>query len=345
NGFFADRRDFARESMTRGGIWARQRQVEAVQRGICGGRLSYFDGSNIRFAPYLSPFIEIDGDLVDIGPEHDTHINGIWCHINDKLIDSQGHETASAPSASTTYYAYVCSPRAGFGESGLSYAAVTTGQMRPQGPRLRLSATAPVSLPKWVNGKTNTYLPGSPPLIGLKYLGMTDRARCWRYVGLVRTSATPTFEDSVTQRFVANFHNRVRKSMVATDGTNSWTYTTATWRQANANTANKVEFVCHDDVVEFMVMCPVQNSGGATAASVGIGIDSTSADSSQLRSAYPSQAGVWIPSQAVYKGNLSDGYHYAAWLEYSVASGTTTWYGDNGNPTVTQSGIIGSVMV
>jgi hypothetical protein len=37
------------------------------------------------------------------------------------------------------------------------------------------------------------------------------------------------------------------------------------------------------------------------------------------------------------------GYHFVAWLEWSTASGTTTWYGDNNSPTTQQSGLMGYI--
>lgn len=40
-----------------------------------------------------------------------------------------------------------------------------------------------------------------------------------------------------------------------------------------------------------------------------------------------------------YRGFLGFGYHYAALLEYSVASGTTTWIGSGGVHLNFQSGI------
>lgn len=36
------------------------------------------------------------------------------------------------------------------------------------------------------------------------------------------------------------------------------------------------------------------------------------------------------------------GYHYFSWLEYSVATGTTTWYGDNGWANLLASGLTGT---
>ena len=57
-----------------------------------------------------------------------------------------------------------------------------------------------------------------------------------RYLGTFYTSSTTQTQDSATQRFLWNYYNRVRKPMSCTDGTDSWTYTTTTWRQANNST-------------------------------------------------------------------------------------------------------------
>ena len=37
------------------------------------------------------------------------------------------------------------------------------------------------------------------------------------------------------------------------------------------------------------------------------------------------------------------GYHYYTWLEYSIATGTTTWYGDTGDAASEQSGMEGLI--
>src|SRR6185295_16261184 len=64
-----------------------------------------------------------------------------------------------------------------------------------------------------------------------------------RYVGSFRTTTVSgQTEDSATKRFLWNYYNRVTKSLMK-QGSSNWTYTTATWRQANADTANQVETI------------------------------------------------------------------------------------------------------
>lgn len=163
-----------------------------------------------------------------------------------------------------------------------------------------------------------------------------------RYLGTFRTTGTiGQCEDSLARRFVWNMYNRVARPLFVFDGTNSWTYTTATWRQANTSAANQVEFVLglSEDPVTALVQVRANNTN-ATFAS-GIGLDSTTANSARLFGS--GAAGAGQAATAWYADWPGVGYHYLAWLEISQASGTTTWYGDNGL-TYWQSGMVAEVM-
>lgn len=174
------------------------------------------------------------------------------------------------------------------------------------------------------------------------YVKSSDHTR--RYLGTVRTTSTTTVEDSASKRFVFNENARAPRLLKSpTETTDSWTYTTATWRQARATATNQVEYVDgHGDAfVQATAVGLAYNSGGGYGAAAGVGIDSTSANSAQLwGGAAGSNAPVHV--DAHYRGTPGLGYHYVAWLEYSVASGTCTWYGDAGVAAM-QTGLIGSV--
>lgn len=166
------------------------------------------------------------------------------------------------------------------------------------------------------------------------------------YLGTIRTTGTTTTEDSLAKRFVWNMYNRTQRAMKGpTETTDSWNYTTATFRQANANTANQLDYVVGmpDVLIEADVNGGVLNVG-SIAVTVGIGVDSTSANSAINFGRTTTSSTTVHPVRAVYKGYPGVGRHFIAWLEYSQASGTTTWYGDAGVPTVIQTGIIGSLM-
>lgn len=170
-----------------------------------------------------------------------------------------------------------------------------------------------------------------------------------RYLGTIYASGANTTEDSEAKRYVWNYYNRVSRSMKVVESTDTWTYTTATLRQARASAANQLDFVrgVAEDVVCAQVVSTASNSGAANTAQlvVGIGIDSTTTNSATvIAPSNNSVADVPVLPNASYIGIPAAGRHTIPWLEYSTASGTTTWYGDNGTPSVLQSGIFGELL-
>ncbi|MCR4341003.1 MAG: hypothetical protein NUW01_14070 [Gemmatimonadaceae bacterium] len=174
-----------------------------------------------------------------------------------------------------------------------------------------------------------------------------------RYLGSFRTTGSSgQTEDSLAKRYVWNYQNRVQRVMKVVEATNSWTYTTATFRQANAGAGNQIDYVqgVSEDPVYAKVIALAANgagSGGIDVA-VGVGVDSTSVNSALLTSGVDI-AGVLTNLRVAmptceYYGFPGVGRHYLAWLEYSEATDTTIWYGDNNAPTVSQSGIVGVLM-
>ncbi len=158
-----------------------------------------------------------------------------------------------------------------------------------------------------------------------------------RYLGTIRASGTNVTEDSAggttTQvggkRFVWNMYNRVDRNIVVFDSTDSWTYTTATWRQGNNNAGNKVEYVVglSEDIVTATGQV-FSSSGINIHTAMGIGVDSTSANSAQTLGSVLNAD--FSENPCKYSGYPGIGYHALNWLEISTALGTTTWYGDNG---------------
>lgn len=180
--------------------------------------------------------------------------------------------------------------------------------------------------------------------------GQTTR----RYVGSFRTTGVSgQTEDSAAKRFVWNYYNRVPRKMAVVESTDSWTYNTATIRQANAAAANQVDFVVgwSEDPVDVEVTVRVHNLTTGQWATVGVGLDSTTAYAAAADHrpgfAYSdgSAANAGDVANAKYKGFPGVGRHFLAWLEYAPAGGTTTFYGDNaaGVPH-SQGGMIGTIL-
>lgn len=167
----------------------------------------------------------------------------------------------------------------------------------------------------------------------------------WRYVSTLYPSASGQCECSASKRFVWNMYNRVPRAMGVAGPGSDHNYTTATWRQFAADATMQLAYVCglaHNRVLAEACVANY-NSGGNTGAPTGIGVDSTSVNSAQLWEGATHQATAAFTGIAKYRGVPGIGYHYLAWLEYSDATGTTTWYGRtsawNG------CGIAGEVMV
>lgn len=167
-----------------------------------------------------------------------------------------------------------------------------------------------------------------------------------RYVGSFRTtSVSGQTEDSAAKRFVWNYYNRVSRPMRVQDTTNTWTYSTAAFRQANNSAANQLSIVqgVAEDAISVQVQGYAYNSASGVNAFVSIGQDSTSAKGADVISTgAPAPAlNVATQIQAYLNTTPAVGYHYYAWLEYdATGGGTTTWVGDNGGSLV-QTGITG----
>lgn len=156
-----------------------------------------------------------------------------------------------------------------------------------------------------------------------------------RYLGTFYTTSTTTTEDSTSKRFLWNYYNRFARALSCKDTTNSWTYTTSTYRSANNDTTDGVgRFSCVVGVVEdtgYFFNQALANSSVSTQVASGIGINSTSVNSAIAFGHNPTSIMMVISQCSSF---LSAGFNYIQRLEYSQAAGTTTWYGDDGGTNV-----------
>ena len=165
-----------------------------------------------------------------------------------------------------------------------------------------------------------------------------------RYVGSFRTTAVSgQTEDSVAKRYVWNYYHRVRRVLRRLETTATWTYTTATFQQANAAAANQVEAILGiaEVPVTLRLSAVASNTGGGVALNVAIGEDSTTTADAAVSGGYIN-GGAADAKQitASLDKYPAVGRHYWAWLEKSTAAGTTTW---SGTGTGAQSGLTGFI--
>lgn len=169
-----------------------------------------------------------------------------------------------------------------------------------------------------------------------------------RYLGSFRTTGVSgQTEDSIAKRYVWNYYNRAARPMRVSEATDTWTYTTATIRQANGAAANQLDFVIgvSEDAVRAAVIAACSNTNANAAGEVMIGLDSTTAMATGNHSAFQTTpaASIAMGAHAAWEGFPGVGRHVLTWLEISDAVGTMTWYGDNGTQLRLQSGIRGEV--
>lgn len=168
------------------------------------------------------------------------------------------------------------------------------------------------------------------------------------FLGVMRPTkpiATTYVFDSVLKRHLWNCYNRGSVDLRAVDTTDNWSYSTNSWRQANASAANLVSLVTglRLDLIEIDAYGMVLNSTTtARRVGVGIGVGSTTVNSAQIL-ANGAVVDLRLGVSAKYSGFLF-GYQELVWLERGAGSDTQTWYGDNGSDMI-QSGLIGRMWV
>ena len=203
------------------------------------------------------------------------------------------------------------------------------------------SGTPTLELTAWTNDTTR-----ATALVMQNGILVKTGATTRRYLGSFRTTGVSgQTEDSLAKRYLWNYYHRVKRPMVVNEATNTWTYTTATIRQANGATTNQLDYVqgVSEDPVAARIFALGNNSLEGNTFSVGVGVDSTTTFSGRTGQNDMGGGNTGYASiTASYLGYPGVGRHYLAWNEYSVASGSTTWYGDNGAALI-QSGIEGEI--
>lgn len=205
------------------------------------------------------------------------------------------------------------------------------------------SGTPTLEFTSWTNDTTR-----ATALVYQDGILVKSGALTRRYLGTFYTTATTTTEDSLANRYLWNYYHRVPRGMRVIEATDAWAYTTATIRQANGSTANQLNFVIgvSEDTVSAQLAAAVRNTNSGVDVAIGIGLDSTTAFASGFLFSRVITKIVNIEEQmtSFWTGYTGAGRHYLSWLEFSIATGTSTWIGDGGLPTRIQSGLQGIVL-
>lgn len=149
------------------------------------------------------------------------------------------------------------------------------------------------------------------------------------YLGTARTTGTSgQCEDSLTKRYVWNAYNRVARLFDKTFSGAGYTYSTATFRQANADANNKIEFVSgiQNALLDVDFAIYMQTTVATAVAAAAIGFDATGPGFvGKILATELGVANSAVMHHAKYQAYPAVGYHFVTGLERGAGSGTQTW--------------------
>lgn len=146
-----------------------------------------------------------------------------------------------------------------------------------------------------------------------------------RWLGTIRATGATTIADASAQRFVWNMYNQRLRASVRRDTTASWTTTSTSYQAMNAGAGVwKIEFIqgWNSESIRCSAQVLARNSGAFITA-IGIGLDSTTANSGDATQGCVSGTND-ASVAAEYTGFPGLGYHYFNGLQV-VTGGTATY--------------------
>ena len=260
---------------------------------------------------------------------------------NGRLTLSSGNPIANVSSSSTVYFTPLDGNKIALYDGSawrtLSFSETSVGVPATTSTPFDIfaysnSGTLALEAVSWTNDTTRATALTTQNGVWVKS-GATTR----RYLGTGRTTTSSgTIEDSDSRRFLWNMYNRVPRKLLAYQTTSAnWTYGTQAYRAANGSStvgATRVEYIIGMQTEPISITTFVPEVGGGNLyAAIGVGINSSTAISSE---GYGSYAGGSYPAfYALYRNLPSLGYSYAQWIEYSqnpsgASTGFYTYYND-----------------
>lgn len=224
--------------------------------------------------------------------------------------------------------------------------------------------------PAWTNDTTRsaelTMLRGilvNNATITLKYdatsATISAAANSALYVGTMRASADGQTEMSLgaptaaaggtaNKLYLWNAHRRMPVTATCRDSVDTYTYTTAVWQSKNASDSNRIGYVLglSEGTVRARATAMSANSTANIRRYSGIGYNvNNAATAGGLFGAADNAASNFMQMSASFDRAGALGFHFLQEVEYSTATGTTTWYGDGGGASVIQTGMTLELMM
>jgi hypothetical protein len=145
-----------------------------------------------------------------------------------------------------------------------------------------------------------------------------------RYIGSFRLDTTNSTCDTRQKRFIWNYYNRVQQELFSEEGGASHTYNTATWREWNASTSYRLEYILGlvEDAPTFAIYGGVS---GAADPRIALAFNSATTPSPTAGLYSIGTATQMSTSMAARRGTSAVlGYNYVTALQYT-GGGTGTY--------------------
>ncbi len=284
--------------------------LQAQLTNAMQGRIQRDSATQISLQRYSGDTIEVNGLNVSMGSS-----GLVFNATTTNTLNADGTDSGSKVVASTLYCVYV-------------------------------SNTSALAFPSSLSLSTQAYV----SVNGVRYLGSSGNALNWRFIGWVRTNGSTQFQDTPGKRFIVNYYNKRLLALYqdSLETTGTWTYSGTSWRQANANANNQVEFIANgEDACLLQVSAHASPGALGSSAQVGLGLGSSTSNFAKLWFPDGGTTSLEFLIVATYLDNPGEGYQVGYWIERQHGgSNAVTFIGVGGYFTgwVAQSGIVGFCM-
>lgn len=149
-----------------------------------------------------------------------------------------------------------------------------------------------------------------------------------RYLGTLNPNSATVVHDTEQRRYLWNYYNRARKSLKKTDATASYNYSTAAWRQWNADIQNFVAVIVGvvEQIVELTISAQFSNST-TTSRRVSFAIGDTTAgpDQNYVNPWTANGSSNATAHEGFYTKTPAEGVNAFYMLEYGSGTDTQSW--------------------
>lgn len=171
----------------------------------------------------------------------------------------------------------------------------------------------------WTNDTTRSH---ALTLLNGVYVKSSDTTR--RYIGTVRSNASAQLTDSLANRLVWNFNNRILRSMYGFVYLLSHSYNGGVREYNGGTSVTRLYFITGINGETFLANATAPITCGGTSANVLFGLDSTTVQFGACVS--DDRAATFTRRSITSLGQVNAGFHYLTGLQNTESSGASTYF-------------------